>query len=144
MNPWTIVLALMTLMGCSRGDLIATPSSIDFGEIDFQQDKPTSGYNPLEVTLSNEGSKALDIQVNGIDSERMLLGAQLEIDDPPILRTVESGQQTISPLSIWGYNDGERNTEVTGSFSMNADGLKDSLKLDWSYTPVRNFVDTGM
>ncbi len=144
MNPWMVLLALMMPLACSRGDLVTTPSSLPFGEIDFLQDKPTSGYSPLEVELRNEGAKALDIYVTGLDSERLLLGAQLQLDDPPILRTLESGQDTIITLAIWDYEDGERDTQVSGSFSLRADGLKEPVNIDWSYTPVRNFVDTGM
>ena len=139
-----VVVPLLLLSACSSGQLSVSPTNIAWGDVDFQQTLPTEGYDPQTITVVNEGSRDLDITVVGFDTDRLLLGALLVQEQPPVLGTLQPDQTVLLTASVVDYLDGERDTEVTGAFSLDADGLGEPVEITWSFTPIRNIiVDTG-
>ena len=141
-----MLLLLGALVACGGADLSVSPVSLDFGEVDFQQTRPDAGFDPLPVTITNNGKDPVDLVIENFDSTHLLLGAQLVVDDPPTLASLEEGQQAVLTVAVWDYDvaAGERDSLVKGSFDLNASNLKDPLVVSWSFTPIRNIGgDTG-
>jgi hypothetical protein len=130
------LLALCT-MACASGEIVVTPPAVDFGEVDFNQPRPDTGYDPRSVEIENVGSGSLDVFLLGIDRDHILVGGQFADTDPPLLQTLEPGSSAVITLGAWGYLPGEWDNEVTGSVRLSASGLPDDVAVDWSFTPVR-------
>ena len=134
------------LTGCGSNALSVEPGSLNWGEVDFEEVKPDEGYDQKSITLTNDGSKSLDISVLNFDDVRLILGAQLETPDPPVLRVIEPGSNAVITVAVWGYDieSGELTEEVTGSFYLDAKSLKDPVEVQWAFTPIRGGeIDTG-
>jgi hypothetical protein len=138
-----LVLGLLSACGGGSGNVAtATPSQLDWGEIDFQQDMPDEGYDAVDFTVSNDGKADLDIVLRGFDTTRLRLGAPLLVRaDPPTLPTLSPGQSMVMRLGVYAYADGDRDTLVSGSFELEAAGIKDPTSVPWSFTPIR-IIDT--
>jgi hypothetical protein len=137
---------LAVLAGCGSDPLIVTPTFVDFGEVDFQQARPDTGYNQQTINLQNSGKRDLDLQVAGIDETRVFVGAFWLSEDEHTLPTIQGGSYTDLTLSVWDYDHeaGELTTTITGSIQVEGKALSDPIEIDWSYVPVRNIpVDTG-
>jgi hypothetical protein len=136
-------LCATVLAACSSGTLTVSPNPVEFGEIDFNQDKPDSGYNVQEIFLQNEGETALELTIYNVDDTRVLLTGQFLTTNPLTLMSIEPGQYHTLNLGIMGYNveAGERDTLVEGSIMIDAPNLKEAEALSWSFTPIRVFDD---
>ena len=94
-------LALALLLGaCTPNELTVTPQRIAWEEIDFQQARPDGGYLPQEISVRNDGSRALDVEIVGFDEEHLLLGALLASEEFGSVQTLhdsmpKSWQRTI-------------------------------------------------
>jgi len=134
-------LALALLLGaCTPNELTVTPQRIAWEEIDFQQARPDGGYLPQEISVRNDGSRALDVEIVGFDEEHLLLGALLASEEPPTLPTLEPGSQHVLTVAVWDYLAGERDSLVEGAFDLVAPGVKEPVTIEWSFTPVREIV----
>ncbi|TVQ91319.1 MAG: hypothetical protein EA397_09665 [Deltaproteobacteria bacterium] len=132
----SIWLLTLLLVGCGSGELAVSPAALDFGEVDFHQERPDEGYDALEVVLRNDGSRPLDLSIRSFDSERLQLGARFE--EEPSLPRLEPGSQQVITVGVWAYRPGEWDQLVEGSFRIHGDQLRDPVAVPWSFTPVRN------
>lgn len=135
MRWWWLGLALV---GCKGDPLVVTPTFVDFGEVDFQQPRPDTGYNEQQITLQNDGKSTLELRVTGIDEERVFVGAFWLSDADHTLTPIEAGSFSTLTLSVWDYEAGELTTTITGSIQIEGSKLRDPVVIDWSYVPVRN------
>lgn len=131
-----LTLASLCLIACGSAELAVSPSSLDWGEVDFQEERPGDGYAPFDVVLRNDGSRPLDLSVRSFDSDRLLLSARFE--EEPRLPRLEPGQQHVITVGVWAYLPGEWDTLVEGEFRVTGDQLRDPVIVPWSFTPVRN------
>lgn len=143
MKYWTWIWFVALFVGCSRGELTISPNPVEFGEIDFNQDKPDSGYNVQEIFLQNSGDEDLELVIFGVDDTRILLSGQFSTENPRTLMSIGPGQYHTLNLGVIGYNveAGERDTLVEGAISVDAPNLKEAQLLRWSFTPVRLFEE---
>ncbi len=134
----------LLLSACASGVLSVDPNPLEFGEVDFNQDLPSEGYNAQPIYLQNDGDKELELTITGVDDKRVLLTGQFESESPFTLRAIGPGEYHNLTLGVIGYDveGGERDTLVEGSFTIDAPTLKDPKKLTWSFTPIRVF-DNG-
>jgi len=135
--------ALILCAGCSTGSVSISPNPLEFGEIDFNLEQPEAGYNVQEVFLLNDGEEDLDLTITNVDDTRVLLSGQFLSEKPLKLMTIAPGQHHTLNLGVYGYDveGGERDTLVEGTIFVNAPNLKESGRLNWSFTPVRVFDD---
>lgn len=138
-------LLLVPLAACGpKGELTVTPTDIAWGEIDFQQELPATGYAPQNIALVNQGDDDLVVTVRAFDDERLLLGALLDAEDPPTLTPIPPLQTVVITVGVKAYLEGERDTLVEGSFEFASDDLKEPVPVTWSFTPIRVIGgDTG-
>ena len=134
------LLCVWIAAGCSKtpGELTVSPTDIDWDVIDFQLDSPAEGYDAREILVTNIGERELAVTLSDFDSERLVLGALLDSEDPPVLPTMQPGDQQILTVGVGDYADGERDTTVTGSFTFTAEALDPGITLTWSFIPIRN------
>jgi hypothetical protein len=133
---------LLALLACSKTEIGVTPQFLDWGEVDFQQEMGTSGYEPQTMIITNTGEKDVDIQLVGFPSDRLLLGvAQLASDDPPTLPTLPPTASHQFTIGVQSYELGEQTTLVEGSFDVTAEGVKEPITVNWQYVPIRDLVE---
>ncbi|MFK7928008.1 MAG: hypothetical protein AB8H79_07450 [Myxococcota bacterium] len=138
MLRWACVAALT--IGCGSGEITVTPASLDFGVVDFNQANPGGGYNAVEWTVTNSGTRDLQPIIRGVDDERLTLAGRLEDSEPPWLQLPE-GSVSVLTIGVAGYEAGEWDTEVSGTITISADGLKEDVAVPFTYTPTRDFGD---
>lgn len=134
-------LTSVSLGGCAPTAIEVNPTSLDFGEVDFQQDVPAGGFNPQAVTITNTGETVVAPSVTGFDDTRLVLNGLFESTDPPTVFPLDPGASVTVQVAVVGYELGERDTTVNGQFRVSADGAE-SVDVQWSFVPVRRF-DTG-
>lgn len=141
MTHWLRCIGLVTVAACSTAELTISPNLVEFGEIDFNQDKPEAGYNVQEVFLQNTGEDDLELVIFGVDDTRVQLSGQFSTDNPITLMAIGPGQYHTLTLGVIGYDveAGERDTLVEGRISVDATNLKEPQVLTWSFTPIRVF-----
>ena len=129
------------LVGCARPVFQVSPTSLEFGEVDFQQEVPVSGFNPQSVTITNTGETVVAPAVTGFDDTRLVLDGLFESTDPPTVFPLDPGASITVQVAVVSYALGERDTAVNGQFRMSADDAE-PVEVDWTFVPVRRF-DTG-
>ena len=145
---------LLALLACgSQGDLELTPRSVEWGEVNFQNEPCTdcecdAGCGPTELTLLNEGEADLNVQLpNGYDGERLCIAGFPEYDEPIDLGVIAPDSSYTLTLSVCGYVVGtssEQGEALSGTMTFITDGEKGAVELEWSFTPIRDFEDTGI
>ncbi|TNE86519.1 MAG: hypothetical protein EP330_22535 [Deltaproteobacteria bacterium] len=131
----------LLLVGCGGGDPLAIrPEVLDFGEVDFQQELPSAGYDVIELSLENTGGRALEIAFPAFPEARLRLSALFASDGPPTLAPLEPGETQIVQIGVWAYELGERDTEVETEVTVTAGG--DTWRIPASYVPIRQ-IDGG-
>lgn len=141
---WLPVVVVLSACGKPPGELLVSPTEIDWDAIDFQEDLPAEGYDARQVVVTNEGDRELSVTLSDFDTSRLILGALLDSEDPPVLPTMDPGDQQVITIGVWNYEDGERDTTVSGSFTFTAEGLDEGVTFNWSFIPIRDLVgDTG-
>ncbi len=138
------LIPLLLLVACGGDPLVVTPTNIQWGEVDFQEDMPVDGYDAQQVILQNTGNKELQFRVTGFDESHLQLGAIWQDAGSYTLLPTAGGSSNVLSVGVIDYELGELTTEVSGSFSITADGLRDPVVVSWAFTPVRKFSgDTG-
>ena len=133
--------ALCLLAACSGGDLLASPTSFDFGEVNFQQERPPQGYEARDLVLTNNTGRSLDIAFTGVDDDHLFIAAPVFVtSNPPTLPSLDPEDTVVVTVAAWDYELGELTTEVSGTFRIEANGV-DPIVVPWSFTPVRQQVE---
>jgi hypothetical protein len=127
---------LLLLWGCGHAELAVAPVQVDFGNVDFQQDIPPEGLSAQDVVISNISDKAVDVVIASFPEDRLVLGGFFP-DAPYTFPRLDAGATTTITLGVKHYDEGERDTLVEGSFTLEAKQLKDPVVIGFSYTPVR-------
>lgn len=137
MRAWFPALAL-TLVGCGGTEVSVTPAQIDWGDVDFNRARPDGGYDEVVVRLTHASGGPVDLVLRDVDEDHIVVVGPLQVEDPPTLNTLGAGDIISLTVGVWDYEAGERDTAVTGTFRLTADGLKDDLEIPWSFVPVRD------
>ena len=124
--------------GCKDGDrdtLSADPADIAWGELDFQQDMPTEGYDEQSIDLTNDAEEDVIVEVLELDLDHLCSPG---IPDTPFeIGTLTPGQTLSFFVSVCEYSSegGERDVEQTGTivFGSSTGGRAETT---WSFTPV--------
>jgi len=134
------MLGFLFLACGATGELSVFPSSLNFGEVDFQTEMPEEGYAALTVTLKNVGETDLDISLNHIDFDHLCLQG---FDTAPIsLGTLTPNQSYTIKVGACDYSreSGERDTLVSDYISIEHNGANAPSSIQWSFTPVENIA----
>ncbi len=137
---------LFLLFACAEGDLAIEPVSLDWGEIDFQDDGCRdclceAGCAPMDLVLTNAGEADLEVSLPaGMDADH-LCPIGHDPSGPIELGVLESDASFILRIAVCGYLPGERDTEVSGTVDIENDGVDTVIQVPWSFTPIRN-IDT--
>jgi hypothetical protein len=133
------------LLGCSGDRLFVAPTVLDWGEVDFHQEQPPEGYSAQTLLIRNERAGSVEVLLDDFDDLRLVLGApNLTSDDPPRLPPLRSGDSHVLTVGVGGYEPGERDTLVSGAFTVTTDNQRHAVGVQWSFVPIRNIpVDTG-
>lgn len=126
--------------GCKDGDpasLSATPGDIAWGDIDFQQEMPTEGYDEQAVDLTNDAEEEVVVEVLEFDQEHLCSPG---IPSTPFeIGTLAPGQTLSFFVAVCDYSreGGERDSEQSGTmvFGSSTGGR---AEVTWSFTPVEN------
>lgn len=150
---------LAGLIGCgSDTELKPFPSTISWGEIDFGEAMPDSGYSPQTIDLNNTGEKEIsDISIDKLDlninhdcpgsqtCKRLCL--QGFDDSPAALGALAPDESYGFVISVCDYIEetGERDEEITGQIEISHSGSNSPVTINWSFTPVFQIAqqDTG-
>ena len=127
--------ASLMLAACGSAELEVSPTTLEWGEVDFAQPRPEQGYDAREVTLRNVGSRALDLELVGFDDTRLVVGGRFE--DDYRFPTLEPDQSFVLTVGVYAYVPGEWTQFLEGSFQVDGDQLRDPIPVDWSFTPIR-------
>ena len=141
MTRWACLLGVGLAVGCG-GELTVDPTSIEWGDVDFNVATPDPGHDAREITLTNSGSGDLEVVLLDLPTDRLTLGGQLIETDPPRV-ALGPGDVTVLTLGVSGYEPGETDTTVSGEISFDASRLSDPIPLTWSYVPKREAPDPG-
>lgn len=126
--------------GCKAGDpgsLSATPADISWGEVDFQQDMPATGYDERSIDLTNDAEEDVTVEVLDLDLGHLCSPG---IPSTPFeVGTLTPGQTLGFFVGVCDYSreGGERDSEQSGTivFGSSAGGR---AEVTWSFTPVEN------
>jgi hypothetical protein len=133
-------LLLTGLVACGdkgADTLVADPTDIAWGDIDFQADMPDVGYQETEVVLRNDAEEQVLVDIVDFDFDHLcspgLPSAPFEVG------TLSPGQSLSFFVSVCDYSreDGERDAEVGGTLTFETD-LGGRADVTWSFTPVEN------
>ncbi|MBM73917.1 MAG: hypothetical protein CMK59_00845 [Proteobacteria bacterium] len=137
----------LSLACSSSNDLISvSPSEITWGEINFAEAKPEEGYNPTMLSILNESTQDVSLSVINFDWEHLCLQgySQSSLIELPTLS--ENSSFVLQP-SVCNYlpENGERDTEVSGSIELSVNAKRQSfiLEIPWQFVPVLDFQDSG-
>lgn len=136
-----IALLLLAACGSPDGSIAVAPDALDWGKVDFQADLPAEGYDARSVEVTNTGDAPIDVEINGFDTDHLVLGAILALDAPPTLPTLEPGSTQLLTVGVGGYLDGERDTVVEGSFLLDSPDLAAPVEVTWAFEPYRDLDD---
>lgn len=124
--------------GCKATEpdsLRASPADIAWGDIDFQQEMPASGYEERTVNLTNDAEEDVTVEILELDLDHLCSPG---IPSTPFeVGSLTPGQTLGVFVSVCDYRreDGERDSEQTGTivFGSSAGGR---AEVTWSFTPV--------
>ena len=122
------------ILACSSSEIIAFPSKLDFGEINFIDSPPPEGFNAQDVELKNVGSSDALISLVSADNTRLCLDGIQEV--PLELGTLASDESYFLRVGVCDYieENSERDSEINGTLSFEVDG-QDGLEVPWSFIP---------
>lgn len=127
--------AFLAIAACG-GDLIVEPTTLDFGELDFNQTIPDAGYEATQIQISHGLDRDIPVEIYRLDNDRLSLGAQLTESDPPTVNAL-AGVLSVITIGVIGYEPGEVDSTVSGSISVYSPDLNDTVDVEWSYIPTR-------
>jgi hypothetical protein len=138
------VLALFLGACTATSSLSVDPPALDFGDVDFQQPQPTGGYDAITLRIRNDAKRPAVVTVRQFDEAHLVLAAFTTSNSPPTLPALEPGAETTIAVGVGGYDLGERDQLVEGSFDLLSDLDRVAFGVSWSFTPIRDIGgDTG-
>ena len=138
---------ILFYLACSSNELISvSPPDLAWNDINFADPIPENGYAPLELIITNKMDNDVEVSISNFDWEHLCLQGYSESSELE-LPTLTVGDSFILRPSVCKYlpENGERDTEVSGSININATSGKNSLTVNvpWVFTPVLDFQDSG-
>jgi hypothetical protein len=133
----------LLLIACTPPEVTPFPSSLDFGEVDFQETMPDDGYHAMELEITNTGDKDVSLEVIAFDFEHLCLQGYTTV--PATLSSLSQNSKFTLLISVCDYivEAGERDNLLSGNIEIDY-GADTSLQIPWSFTPVLNIAgDTG-
>ena len=125
------------LFACGpTGELSVFPSRLDFGEVNFQDEKPEEGYGALTVALKNVGETDLELSVSNVDFEHLCMQG---FDTAPIdLGRLTPNQTYTIKVGVCDYSreSGERDNLISDVIRVEHTGQNSPFEIQWSFTPV--------
>jgi hypothetical protein len=124
------------LFACNSGELTAFPSNISWGDIDFRNNPPEEGFDAQNIALTNTGTQNIDIELGLFDNIHLCLTG---LDGTPqSLGTLEPDQTYNLLVGVCDYieEEGERDTEISGTIEIVHTGVESPEVITWSFTPV--------
>ena len=130
------MLAFLFFACGASGELSVFPSTLNFGEVDFQSEMPEEGYGALTVALKNVGEVDIEITVDHVDFDHLCLQG---FDETPIdLGRLTPDQTYTLKVGVCDYSreEGERDTLISDYISIEHNGANSPTSIEWSFTPV--------
>jgi len=120
---------------CSSPEVIAFPSSIEFGEVNFREERPSEGYAAQDLQLKNTGEVETTLSLVAGDDLRLCFDGIESI--PADLAPLPSESTFILRVGVCAYivENAERDSELSGSLEFELDG-NPGPSVPWSFTPV--------
>jgi hypothetical protein len=97
---------------------------------------PDEGYDARDISLTNTGTQNIELSLEAYDDIYLCLeGLDSGTQNLGIL---EPEQNYSLLVGVCGYqpDQGERDTEITGTLTITHNGNNDSIQIPWSFTPV--------
>lgn len=133
---------LWMFVACAQKiDLTVSPSSLDLGTVDFAVEMPTEGYNPLPVTITNNGKEDVELTVRDDDPDHLCLQGYTTFEAPFLLGTVPEGQSFTFEIAACDYDAGERDSLVETAVVLATGGDPATVEIPVSFTPTRTIDD---
>ena len=136
---------IMLLISCSIGEISVNPSTLDFGEVDFNAepldcDSEEGGCAPTTVTIRNEGDDTLTLTGSGWQPDYLCIeGFESDTLD---LGALPAGAAFDLVIAVCGKDPGYV-IPLSGDLRFTPSS-GDAVTLVWSFTPVRDQgEDTG-
>ena len=117
------------------GAVYVTPTNIDWGDIDFVEDAPPEGYMSVAIVVTNTQRPTLTIDIVDFDYDHLVLGAVFDDGVNPSF-TLETLEQAVITVGVGDYLDGERDTQIEGSFKFTSEQLLEPSTIQWSFKPI--------
>lgn len=138
---WSLVL-IGSVIGCGGAlELDMSPSSLDLGTIDFDEEMPEEGFNPQPVTVRNVSDVDTVLSVIDDDPDRLCVQGFPEPQVPYELGTLPAGASYTLQVAACGYLPGERDSSVVTGLTLGADGAAAPLDLSVTFVPTRTIED---
>lgn len=133
---------IILLIACTSGEISVSPSSLDFGEVDFNDepldcDGEEGGCSPTSVTVRNEGESELTLSATGWQDEYLCI----EGFEPGTLDlgTLPAGASFELVIAVCGKDPGY-GSPISGELRFTP-SAGESQTLPWSFTPIRDQGD---
>ncbi|MED5372460.1 MAG: hypothetical protein VX899_15710 [Myxococcota bacterium] len=135
----------LLLGACATGELTLSPSSLDFGEVDFNDepkdcDPDEGGCMPTSVRVENSGDATVSVTGGGWEEDYLCIegfsGGSLD------LGVLNPGSFFDLEIAVCGKDPGY-GTPISGAITFTPDS-GERAALEWSFTPQRDLgEDTG-
>ena len=124
------------IFACNSGELTAFPSSLNWGEIDFQSTLPDNGYDSKTVGLNNTGESSLNLTLESFEEDYLCIeGFDKGMQELGLLKADQSYSLIVGVCNYFP-EEGERDTEIQGNIIITHNGKNSPLEIPWSFTPV--------
>ena len=135
---------LLCLAACAgEAPLQITPTTLDFGDVDFQPATPSEGYAAQTLSFENTTGRRLTVSFPDFPSDRLTLTALFSEPQPPTLSPLDPGESQAVVIGVSSYELGERDTLVQTRVLLRTS--RGDQVVPVSYTPIRIIPeDTGL
>jgi len=133
------MLGWLFLFSCNKSTLVAFPSSLDWGEVDFSLAVPEEGFNPQSVTIRNNGESATSAEIYGFDFDHLCLAGFSSV--PAEIGDMEPEDEFLLTVGVCDYapDNGERDSTVEGVIEISYE--KEILSIPWTFIPVLGLTE---
>lgn len=140
-------LLVVVLAGCGgkSTELEISPPQVNWGELDFAEEPPDEGFEPVQLVIKNVGDNDVEVELTGFDFERLCAPGYSAV--PASLGNVTAGGSVAVSVGVCGYSAeaGDRDSLVSGTIDVGVVDGEGSASARWSFTPVLDLGgdDTG-
>ena len=126
---------MLFLLACTSVELSFSPSSLDFGDVDFSGEMPEGGYASETVTVTNVNGPTVALTLPEYDTDRLCLAGFDDREYPVELGDLDEAGTYLFEVGVCAYLPGEETTTVATDLVVKADGTAFTLPI--TFTAIR-------